>query len=104
MSYDDNIAYDAEKFGLKFLGELSLSDEPYQFDYAGLWKGEEGYYLSTDSGCSCPSPWENHCSMDDLTGPLTAEQAKEELTSLWEGSYYTQSLKRSELEDFLKFE
>lgn len=67
---------------------IDLGEPDYSFYLLGVWKTEDGYYLSTDSGCSCPMPWENH-SEGDFTGPLTAEQAIEEATSLWldAGSY-----------------
>lgn len=61
--------------------ELELDNEDWSFNIVGLWKDEKGYYLGTDSGCSCPIPWESHTA-DDLTGPLTAEQAREETASL----------------------
>lgn len=35
------------------------------------------YWVGTDCGCSCHSPFEYTESLDDLTGPLTLEQAKE---------------------------
>ncbi len=72
--------------GLEMIAEIDLSEPDYSFDLLGVWKGADGYYLSTDSGCSCPTPWESH-TKDDLTGPLTAAQAREEATSLWEGAY-----------------
>ena len=84
--WSKNIAYNAQEFGLDFVGEVDLAEPDYSFDLLGVWKDEKGYYLSTDSGCSCPTPWESH-TRDDLTGPLTAEQAKEEATSLW-SEYY----------------
>ena len=52
----------------------------YDWSVIGLWEGPLGYYLGTDSGCSCNSPWENY-DEGDLTGPLTPEQAWEEITS-----------------------
>lgn len=61
--------------------EVSLDNEPWEFYYAGIWERDNGFYISTDSGCSCPIPWENH-SEDSLTGPLTWDQVKEELRSL----------------------
>lgn len=77
--------YYANKYGqfegLERLDELELSNEDYQFYLVGLWKGEEGFFLGTDSGCSCPTPWEDY-ERSDLTGPLTAEQAREEVESL----------------------
>lgn len=74
----------SDKF--EMIVEVYLAEPNYDYDLAGVWKAEDGYYLSTDSGCSCYSPWESH-SDDDLTGPLTAAQAIEEVTSLWSGAY-----------------
>ena len=65
---------------------LNLSYPYYAFNILGVDIREDGIYLGTDSGCSCPSPWENH-TKDDFTGPLTAEQAREEAMSLWEQTY-----------------
>ena len=62
----------------------------YNYDWSiiGLWKGPLGYYLGTDSGCSCNGAWEYYNGPDDLTGPLTAEQAREEVESLVATSRY----------------
>ena len=65
---------------------LSLSYPDYAFNILGVDIREDGIYLGTDSGCSCPSYWENH-TKDDFTGPLTVEQAREEAMSLWENTY-----------------
>ena len=65
---------------------LSLSYPDYAFNILGVDIREDGIYLGTDSGCSCPLYWENH-TKDDFTGPLTAEQAREEAMSLWENTY-----------------
>ena len=62
---------------------IDLADLDYEFDILGVDIREDGIYLGTDSGCSCPSYWENH-TKDDFTGPLTVEQAREEAMSLWE--------------------
>lgn len=81
--------YGMDRFdGLIPVAEIELAEPDYSFDLLGIWQAADtgAYYLSTDSGCSCPSPWESH-TKDHLTGPLTAEQAKEEATSLWTGSY-----------------
>lgn len=75
--------------GLEKIAEIHLEEPDYSFYLLGVWKDENGgYYLATDSGCSCPTPWESH-SKEDLTGPLTASQAVTEATSLWRlaGSY-----------------
>lgn len=64
--------------------EADLDDEPYQFYVLGVWSKPDGYYISTDSGCSCPTPWENHSwdNPDDFTGPLTYEQVAAEAWGL----------------------
>lgn len=67
--------------GLDSLDHIDLEGEPYQFYLLGIWKGADGYYLGTDSGCSCPIPFENY-SRESLTGPLTLAQAVEESLSL----------------------
>lgn len=87
MSWDDNPVRFPEKYGFKRVVTTGELDEPdYSFYEFAVLEGEDGYYLSTDSGCSCPSPWESH-TKDDFTGPLTAAQVHEEVTSLWENSY-----------------
>ena len=65
---------------------INLADLLYEFDILGVDIREDGIYLGTNSGCSCPSYWENH-TKDDFTGPLTVEQAREEAMSLWENTY-----------------
>lgn len=66
--------------------DANLDDEPWQYYVLGIWAREDGFYLGTDSGCSCYSPWENYTAAD-LTGPLTFEQAAEESRSLATGAY-----------------
>ena len=63
-------------------------DAGWEWSIIGLWKGPLGYYLGTDSGCSCNGAWEYYNGPDDLTGPLTAEQAREEVESLVATSRY----------------
>ena len=65
---------------------INLSYPDCAFNILGVDIREDGIYLGTDSGCSCPSYWENH-TKDDFTGPLTVEQAREEAMSLWENTY-----------------
>lgn len=81
----ENVMYTPEAYGLEYVCEVALSEPDYSFDVLRVLKGEKGYYIGTDSGCSCPSPFENYAGMDDLTGPLTAEQVHEEAKALWGG-------------------
>lgn len=80
--------------------EIDLS-EPYEYDVYGVIRRDDGYYIGTDSGCSCYSPWENYDTLADFTGPLTAEQAREEFESLVLDSYGVSNLEDGELEEAL---
>ena len=81
-------AFDPTAWGLVKVAEHELSEPFYSFDTLACWRGAEGLYIATDSGCSCPIPFENYGSIDELTGPLTLEQALEESSSLKGKSTY----------------
>ncbi len=63
-----NIYSDPEKFGLTTIGEIDWSDGCYNFDYTVVWKRESDgkFVYAEDSGCSCPSPFED-AGISDLT-------------------------------------
>jgi hypothetical protein len=82
MSYDNNPVYAPEEYGfIECVATGNLAYGDWEFYVYAVLRKEDGYYLSTDSGCSCPTPWESH-SAYDFTGPLTAEQVREEVRSL----------------------
>ena len=61
--------YNPEEHGLTPVGEISWTDEPYQFDLTVVWKDGQGlYYWASDSGCSCPEPFEYLVFADLETG------------------------------------
>ena len=80
MSY--NNPFEDETLGYRQVAEVELSEPDYSFDTLVVLEKDGGLYLATDSGCSCPTPFESHTEQD-LTGPLTVDQAIEEATSLW---------------------
>ena len=81
MSWDSNIYYHPEKYGLEEVGEVDWDDEPYQFNITAVWRDENGdYYLASDSGCSCPAPFEDFNSLSDLEGPFSGHKAMALLT------------------------
>lgn len=82
MSYDDNPVYNPEKYGVEFVASGDISYVDYGFYIFGVVRNDEGYFLSTDSGCSCPSPWESH-TMESFTGPMSADMVRAEVLSLW---------------------
>lgn len=55
-----------EKLGLTEIA--SIEKEPdYDFDMVVVWKHEAGtVYWAADSGCSCPSPFEDYHRLEDL--------------------------------------
>jgi hypothetical protein len=68
MGYYNDPYSSPEKYGLEIVGEVEWYDEPYEFDMTVVWKDKEGQlYYASDSGCSCPSPFEDFDSVQDLT-------------------------------------
>lgn len=56
-----------EKYGLTPLAEVDYSDGNYVFDFRVVWVDDEGtLYTARDSGCSCPSPFEDYKKLDQL--------------------------------------
>lgn len=72
--------YQPEKFDLVPVGEIDYSDGCYQFDIRAVWKHEPTgtFYTCRDSGCSCPSPFEDYHSLDQLE-VLNLEELEEEI-------------------------
>ena len=59
MTYNPH--YDFDKLGWEMI-ELEQPDMSYKFNYLCFWKTPGGLVLSaSDSGCSCPSPFEDYC-------------------------------------------
>lgn len=63
-----NLYYDPQGFGLEAIGEIDWSDGCYQFDLTAVWRRafDGRFVYAEDSGCSCPSPFEN-TGVDALT-------------------------------------
>lgn len=77
MDYDSNVYYYPDKWGLAPLGELGAR-LGYDFDIFAVWKDDHGnVYYAHDSGCSCPTPFEDFNSLEDL-GRVTDEEGWEE--------------------------
>lgn len=76
----ENLYYNPETYGLTIVEQCDTGED-YGFDLTVIFRKDNNYYLGTDSGCSCPTPFESY-TFEDLTGPLTKEQAYEEYNSL----------------------
>lgn len=69
MSYSQpDVYYQPEQFDLVKIAEAEWPNLSYEFDIFAVWKHKDGrLFYGSDSGCSCPSPFENFTSLDTLT-------------------------------------
>lgn len=74
--FDRNPADDPAKCGLTIVATISWDDTAYQFDETIVWQDNAtgGLYMASDSGCSCPSPFEDFHCMADLERVVTIAQ------------------------------
>lgn len=79
----NNIWY-ADRLGLENDGEgyteiaYFYGVEDWEWSDIAVIRDPHGsYWIGEDSGCSCYSAFEYYSSLEDFTGPLTLEQAKE---------------------------
>lgn len=64
--WEQNPYYYPQNYGLEIVAEIDFADS-YEFDKVVVWRNEAGDLLwATDSGCSCPTPFENHSTLDSL--------------------------------------
>jgi hypothetical protein len=95
MDYDMNVYYHPEKSGLEFFEDFEDPEASYSFDKFTIWerKTDGALFYGMDSGCSCPSPFENVNKIEDLTQitPNSWETFKKDFEAYganarWEGS------------------
>lgn len=102
--YQSNVYYHPEKHGLTVVAEIEYSDACYQFDTRVVWKDAEGnFYTARDSGCSCPTPFEEYTTIESLEkadyDTLLAEVREETVPdSLWSRGQVTANIAH----DFIK--
>lgn len=105
MGYDYNIYYDKEKFGLEIVNEVDSAGD-YSFDKTVIFKDKDNnFYFASDSGCSCPSPFEDFTSVADLT-KLTLHEfhalEQEMQRHLTDPKYLYRGISQVEINEFLK--
>ena len=62
-----DVYYDPEKFGLTKIAELDYTMHAYSFNLYIVWQHEDGrIFAASDSGCSCPSPFEDYTTLESL--------------------------------------
>lgn len=56
-----------KKYGLTQIAQLDDTEAGYEFDMIVAWRHTDGsIYWQQDSGCSCPSPFENYHDLASL--------------------------------------
>lgn len=67
MKFDNNPYYSPELCGLKIIYEVDTADS-YEFNKLVVWEklDDKTIWWDTDSGCSCPSPFDNGDHSHDL--------------------------------------
>lgn len=66
--YVGDIYYYPEKYDLEIVTSIDYSGGNYEFDYRVVWrhKSTGKLYTARDSGCSCPTPFENYMTIESL--------------------------------------
>ena len=60
ISYEENLYYNPEALGYEIVEVIDLDDEAWQFYMLVVWRDPDGNLVyQIDSGCSCPSPFED---------------------------------------------
>jgi len=78
--YGENVYYNPDKFGLSIVGEIVWSEPSWDFDFSVVWKSKRGeYWVGSDSGCSCPSPFEDFRGTNDLDGPYDKKSLRSKI-------------------------
>ena len=72
-TWDNNPYYGENNDGLQVVASIELYEEDYQFDIAAVFYKDHKFYTGMDSGCSCPTPFEDFNSLEDFDGPFTKE-------------------------------
>ena len=68
VGYYDNVYDSPEKYGLTIVASIHDPLADWSFDDLIVFRHDSGrIFYATDSGCSCPVPFEGYKSIDDLT-------------------------------------
>lgn len=75
---DADVYNTPENFDLTVLGGLGDPEASYSFNYLMVWEHKDGrIFYASDSGCSCPSPFEDYTKLEDLGDPVTDDNFQE---------------------------
>lgn len=76
-----DIYYRPENHNVEIVGEIDYYEEPYEFDLTVVWRRKDDGKLlyADDSGCSCPTPFEDHRFEDGDFTVASAHQISEHI-------------------------
>ena len=103
--HEKNAYYYPENLGLKVVAEVEYSDRNYVFDTRVVWKDDQGnFYTARDSGCSCPTPFEDYTSKDSLDKLDYPELEREVRANVIDPTdeYSYKNLSQADANDFLR--
>lgn len=89
-----------EEYGLEIFGAFDNRDDLfYEFDETVVFRDTETgqFYVAQDSGCSCPSPFEDFKNKYDLGSPMEAQQTLLVVERIVEHQYDTQAAYRNSM-------
>lgn len=68
VEWFEDVYYAPNKHGLISIGEVEWAYESHSFDLTAVWYHEETgqFYWGNDSGCSCPSPFQDITDKSEL--------------------------------------
>jgi hypothetical protein len=81
-----NVYDNPGSFGLEIIGLAEWRTEPYEFDLTAVFRDKSGaLYWADSSGCSCPEPFEEYATLEDLDSG-TAQELQAHLEQRLPGS------------------
>jgi len=95
--------YSYDQFvGFTKLDEIEWDNESYEFNLTGIWvRNSDGtLWTADDSGCSCPTPWENTTRLERLFSIEPLVERYKRQTSTDETGYRYGSINLSEWDSF----
>lgn len=78
MSYASNVYYHPDKNGAELVAELDRDDLSYEYDTTIMLRrvSDGAIFLASDSGCSCPTPFEDYVGLESMERAHTLEQVQ----------------------------
>ncbi len=91
--------YDPQYHGLETIHEYNAYEPDYSFDMLVVWRetATGKLWAATDSGCSCPTPFEDHTWPTDFTEVRSWTDVKELLDANFSTDRYRRRLDHSNL-------